>query len=54
MVALARVGMARAYVLQGDNDKARAEYEQFFNLWKHADPDLPIYRQAKTEYAPLW
>ena len=53
IVALAHVGLARAYVLEGDNAKARAEYEQFLNLWKDADPDIPIYRQAKAEYARL-
>ena len=53
VVVLAHVGMARAYVLQGDNGKAHAEYEQFLNLWKNADPDIPIYQQAKAEYARL-
>ncbi len=51
--ALAHVGLARAYALEGDNGKARAEYEQFLDLWKSADPDLPVYQQAKTEYAAL-
>ena len=37
----------------GDNAGARESYEEFFNLRKDADPDLPIYRQAKTEYAQL-
>ena len=53
VTALARLGMARAYVLQGNTAKARAEYEQFLNLWKDADPDIPIYKQAKVEYANL-
>jgi eukaryotic-like serine/threonine-protein kinase len=50
---LAHLGMARAQVLQGNTDKARAEYEYFLHLWKDADPDLPVYRQAKAEYAKL-
>jgi DNA-binding winged helix-turn-helix (wHTH) protein/tetratricopeptide (TPR) repeat protein len=51
--AVARVGLARAYAMQGDTIKARAAYEDFFNLWKDADPDIPILKQAKTEYAKL-
>ena len=51
--ALAHLGLARAYALQGDTAKARAEYEYFLNLWKDADPDIPIYQQAKAEYARL-
>ena len=51
--ALAQVGLARAYVLEGNHTKARAEYEQFLNLWKDADPDVPILTQAKAEYAKL-
>jgi tetratricopeptide (TPR) repeat protein len=50
---LARVGLARAYVLQGDTAKARAAYQDFFTLWKDADPDIPILKQAKAEYAKL-
>jgi eukaryotic-like serine/threonine-protein kinase len=50
---LARVGLARAYAMQGDTIKARAAYEDFFNLWKDADPDIPILKQAKAEYAKL-
>jgi predicted Zn-dependent protease len=50
---LAHLGMARARVLEGDNTKARAKYEYFLNLWKDADPDIPVYRQAKAEYAKL-
>lgn len=51
--ALAHVGLARAYGLEGDNAKARAEYEQFLNLWKDADPDILILKEAKSEYAKL-
>ncbi len=51
--ALARLGIARAYVLQGDTPKARAAYQDFLTLWKDADPDIPIVMQAKAEYAKL-
>jgi serine/threonine protein kinase/tetratricopeptide (TPR) repeat protein len=56
--ALARLGMARGYALQVETDpaargKARAAYENFLTLWKDADPDIPIYKQAKAEYAKL-
>ena len=50
---LARLQLARAQKLIGDNASARKSYEEFLTLWKDADPDLPIYRQAKTEYAKL-
>jgi tetratricopeptide (TPR) repeat protein len=50
---LSRVGLARAYVLQGDTAKARAAYQDFLTLWKDADPDIPILVQAKAEYAKL-
>jgi hypothetical protein len=45
--------LARAQEITGDVAAARKSYEDFFNLWKDADPDIPIYRQAKTEYAKL-
>ena len=51
--ALARLGMARAYPIQGSPAKARAAYLDFLILWKDADPDIPILRQAKAEYAKL-
>jgi eukaryotic-like serine/threonine-protein kinase len=51
--ALARLGLARAYAMQGDKAKARAAYQDFLTLWKDADPDVPILQQAKTEYAKL-
>jgi tetratricopeptide (TPR) repeat protein len=50
---LARLGIARALALQGDTANARMAYEDFFALWKNADPDIPILRQAKAEYAKL-
>ena len=51
--ALARLGLARAHKLQGDTAKARAAYQDFLALWKDADPDIPILKQAKAEYAKL-
>ena len=51
--ALARLGLARAYALQGDAAKARAAYRGFLALWKDADPDVPILKEAKAEYAKL-
>ena len=50
---LATLGLARAYVLQGDIAKARTKYQDFFSLWKNADPDVPILNRAKEEYAKL-
>jgi eukaryotic-like serine/threonine-protein kinase len=51
--ALAHLGLARAYVLQGNTAKMRAAYQDFFALWKDADPDIPILKQAKAEYSKL-
>lgn len=51
--ALARLGLARAYALQGDTVKARAGYQDFLALWKDADPDVPVLLQAKAEYSRL-
>ena len=51
--ALARLGLARAYAMQGDAVKARAAYQDFLTLWKDADPDIPILKEAKAEYAKL-
>jgi len=51
--ALAHLGLARAYALQGDTVKAKAAYQDFLTLWKDADPDIPILREAKSEYAKL-
>ncbi len=51
--ALARLGLARAYVLQGDIPRAKAAYQDFLTLWKDADPDIPVLQQAKAEYAKL-
>ena len=51
--ALARLGLARAYAMQGEPVKARNAYQDFFTLWKDADPDIPILMNAKAEYAKL-
>ncbi len=53
LYALAHLGLGRAYSLQGDNTKARTAYQDFFAAWKDADPDIPILKQAKAEYAKL-
>ncbi len=50
---LAYFSLARAYALQGDTTRTRAKYEAFLKLWRDADPDIPIHRQAKAEYAKL-
>jgi len=50
---LAHLGLGRAYLLQGDRAKAKAAYQDFLTLWKDADSDLPILKQAKAEYAKL-
>jgi len=50
---LARLNLARAYILQGDNAKARTAYQDFLSAWKDADPDVPILKTAKAEYEKL-
>jgi len=49
----AHLDLARAYAMSGDTAKARAAYNDFFTLWKDADPDIPILKRAKAEYAKL-
>jgi predicted Zn-dependent protease len=51
--ALADLQLGRAYAMQGDTIKAKAAYKDFLALWKDADPDIPILKQAKQEYAKL-
>ena len=51
--ALAHLGLARAYALAKNTGKAAAAYQGFLTLWKDADPDIPILKQAKAEYAKL-
>jgi tetratricopeptide (TPR) repeat protein len=50
---LAHLGLARAAAMMGDIAKSRKAYEDFFALWKDADPDLPILIEAKKEYEKL-
>ena len=50
---LARLGLARAYAIGGDVDKARTTYRAFLAQWKNADPDLRPLKEAKAEYAKL-
>jgi len=51
--SLAQLYLARAYSMQGDTAKARAAYQDFLALWKDADPDVPLLKQATEEYAKL-
>jgi serine/threonine protein kinase/tetratricopeptide (TPR) repeat protein len=53
IVPLAHLGLARARVLAGDKTGARKAYQDFFALWQHADPGIPVLSQAKSEYAKL-
>ena len=50
---LAHLQLGRAQVMMGDKAAARKSYQNFLTLWKDADPDIPIYRQAKAEYAKV-
>jgi len=52
-MGLAQLYLARAYAQQNDGAKARVAYQDFLALWKDADPDIPILKEAKTEYAKL-
>ncbi len=51
--ALAHLQLGRAYALSGDTAKAKSAYNDFLTLWKHADPDIPILKEAKAEYVKL-
>jgi tetratricopeptide (TPR) repeat protein/tRNA A-37 threonylcarbamoyl transferase component Bud32 len=51
--ALAHLQLGRAYALSGDKTRAKAAYQDFLTLWKDADPDIPILKEAKAEYAKL-
>jgi hypothetical protein len=53
MAPLAHLQLGRAQVMMGDKMAARKSYDDFLTLWKDADPDIPIYKQAKAEYARL-
>jgi hypothetical protein len=51
--ALAHLGIARACALERDTAKARIAYQDFLTLWKDADPDIPVLKEAKAEYVKL-
>ena len=51
--ALAHLQLGRAQVMMGEKAAARKSYQDFLTLWKDADPDIPIYKQAQLEYAKL-
>jgi eukaryotic-like serine/threonine-protein kinase len=51
--ALSHLQLGRAYAIAGDTSKAKAAYQDFLTLWKDADPDIPILKEAKAEYAKL-
>jgi tetratricopeptide (TPR) repeat protein len=51
--ALSYLGMARGFALAGDTANSRKAYQDFFQLWKDADRDIPIFKQAKTEFAKM-
>jgi hypothetical protein len=51
--SLAHLQLGRAYAMSGDTTKVKGAYNDFFTLWKDADPDIPILKQAKAEYAKL-
>ncbi len=51
--SLAHLELGRAYAISGDRVKAKTAYQDFFTLWKDADPDIPILKQAKADYAKL-
>ena len=53
LMPFARLGLARAYVKQGDMAKAKTTYQDLLGLWKDADPGLPVVNEAKAEYAKL-
>jgi predicted Zn-dependent protease len=50
---LAHLGLARASVLTGDKNRARQAYQNFFVLWKDADPEIPLLQEARQEYEQL-
>jgi hypothetical protein len=51
--AAARLQLGRAFALSGDKTKARTFYQDFLTLWKDADSDVPIFKQAQAEYAKV-
>ena len=53
LAALAHLQLGRAYAMNSDTAKAKSAYQDFLTLWKDADPDIPILKEAKAEYAKL-
>ncbi|PYX69745.1 MAG: hypothetical protein DMG72_20130 [Acidobacteria bacterium] len=53
LMSMAQLGLGRAYRLQGEKQKSRTAYQDFLATWKDADPDIPILKEAKSEYAKL-
>jgi eukaryotic-like serine/threonine-protein kinase len=53
LASLAKLGLARAYAAQGDKANSRMSYQDFLALWKDADSDIPLLKQAKDEYATV-
>ena len=51
--ALARLELGRAFALSGDKTRAKTAYQEFLTLWKDADPDIPVLKQAKAEYSKM-
>ncbi len=50
---MARLQMGRAYAIAGDTAKAKTAYQDFLTLWKDADADIPVFHEAKAEFAKL-
>jgi eukaryotic-like serine/threonine-protein kinase len=53
MEAMARLQLARALALSGDNVKAKSAYKDLLTLWKNADPDIPVLKEARAEFPRL-
>jgi serine/threonine protein kinase/tetratricopeptide (TPR) repeat protein len=53
LIPMAQLHLARAYTMQNDSVKARTAYQDFLAMWKDADPDIPVFKEAKAEYAKL-
>jgi tetratricopeptide (TPR) repeat protein len=53
IASLAHLQMGRAYVIAGNKDKAKSAYREFLDMWKDADPDLPVFKKASAEYGKL-
>jgi eukaryotic-like serine/threonine-protein kinase len=53
LIPLSQLQLARAYAMQNDRAKARTAYQDFLAMWKGADPDIPVLKEAKAEYAKM-